>query len=306
MKILVTGALGHIGSRLIRSLDHHELVIVDNLMTQRFASIFNLPSGKEIKFLDKDVRDLTKELLLEHGPFTHIIHLAAITDATGNANNREGLFANNLESTIHIAELAHELHIPLIFPSTTSVYGSQSELVDEECMDLIPQSPYAECKLEEEAYLQARFKTGLRVTILRLGTIHGASAGMRFHTAVNKFIYQSKLNLPITVWRTALDQRRPYLGLSDAISAFQHVIDKDLFSGEVYNVVTHNWTVKEIIDSIERQNQKECKLELVDSPIMNQLSYEVSSKKFELTGFQFTGILDNDVKDTLVLLDRVK
>ena len=306
MKLLVTGALGHIGSRLIRSFNDHEMVIVDNLMTQRYASIFNLPAGNKIKFLDKDVRDLTEDLLYEHGPFTHVIHLAAITDAAGNANNREGLFANNLESTIHIAELANILDIPLIFPSTTSVYGSQSELVDEECKDLIPQSPYADCKLEEEAHLRGRFENGLRVAILRLGTIHGASTGMRFHTAVNKFIYQSKLNMPITVWSTALHQRRPYLGLSDAISAFQHVIENDLFGGDIYNVVTKNWTVKEIIDCIERQNRSKCELELVDSPIMNQLSYEVSSKKFESTGFKFSGSLDSDVKDTLALLNRVK
>ena len=179
-------------------------------------------------------------------------------------------------------------------------------MVDEECKDLVPQSPYADCKLEEEAHLLNRFDNGLRVAILRLGTIHGASTGMRFHTAVNKFIYQSKLNMPITVWSTALHQRRPYLGLSDAISAFQHVIDKDLFSGDIYNVVTKNWTVKEIIDCIERQNRSICELELVDSPIMNQLSYEVSSKKFESTGFKFTGSLDSDVKDTLALLNRVK
>ena len=47
MKILVTGALGHIGSRLIRNLPEHfpgcEIVMVDNMITQRYSSIFNLP-----------------------------------------------------------------------------------------------------------------------------------------------------------------------------------------------------------------------------------------------------------------------
>ena len=42
----------------------------------------------------------------------------------------------------------------LIFPSSTSVYGTQSKIVDEECTidDLKPQSPYAEVKLIEENY----------------------------------------------------------------------------------------------------------------------------------------------------------
>lgn len=45
MKILVTGALGHIGSRLIRDLPKHfpgcEVVMVDNMITQRYCSLFN-------------------------------------------------------------------------------------------------------------------------------------------------------------------------------------------------------------------------------------------------------------------------
>ena len=305
MKLLVTGALGHIGSQLIRSLGDQKIVVVDNLMTQRFPSLFNLPPKTGIEFINKDVKELTEHFLTEHGPFSHIIHLAAITDAAGNADNRQGLFANNLEATMHIADLSHKMQIPLIFPSTTSVYGSQSELVNEECKELFPQSPYAECKLEEEVYLQTQYKTGLRVVILRLGTIHGASIGMRFHTAVNKFIFQSKLNIPLTVWSTALDQRRPYLSLSDAINAFKHVIKNDLFDGQIYNVVTQNWTVREIIDCIERHNQEKCNLELVESPTMNQLSYEVSSKKFQLTGFHFTGSLDEDIEETLSLLNGV-
>ncbi|KKW17773.1 MAG: hypothetical protein UY57_C0010G0003 [Candidatus Kaiserbacteria bacterium GW2011_GWB1_50_17] len=38
--IVVTGGLGHIGSRLIRSLgsDFSEIRIIDNLATQRYAS----------------------------------------------------------------------------------------------------------------------------------------------------------------------------------------------------------------------------------------------------------------------------
>ena len=47
MRIVVTGALGHIGSRLIRDLPGHlrdaEIVMLDDLSTQRFPSLFNLP-----------------------------------------------------------------------------------------------------------------------------------------------------------------------------------------------------------------------------------------------------------------------
>ena len=47
MKIVVTGALGHIGSALIRQLPLHfpaaEIVMLDNMMTQRYASLSIFP-----------------------------------------------------------------------------------------------------------------------------------------------------------------------------------------------------------------------------------------------------------------------
>ena len=46
MRIVVTGALGHIGSRLIRelavALPGAEIVMVDNLATERYASLYDL------------------------------------------------------------------------------------------------------------------------------------------------------------------------------------------------------------------------------------------------------------------------
>ena len=62
MKILVTGALGHIGSYVIRQLPlsfpNSEIIIVDNLMTMRFASVFSLPSIGNYKFLVNNLTSL--------------------------------------------------------------------------------------------------------------------------------------------------------------------------------------------------------------------------------------------------------
>ena len=60
--------------------------------------------------------------------------------------------------------------------------------------------------------------------ILRLGTIFGVSRGIRFHTAVNKFCLQSATNKPLTIWKTAMYQKRPYLDINDAIRCFSFII----------------------------------------------------------------------------------
>ena len=234
-----------------------------------------------------------------------VIHLAATTDASGNIGNSEALFNNNLGSTLAITELCQNLDVPIIFPSSTSVYGSQSSLVDEQCNDLFPQSPYAECKLQEELVIKNAVAKGLKGVILRFGTIHGVSEGMRFHTAVNRFCFQTASNLPLSVWKTALHQKRPYLSLFDANRAIAHVIQKSLFAGDIYNVLTSNHTVNEIIETIEFATRSKCAINFVDNVIMNQLSYEVSSHKFEETGFQFRGNLQKDVSDTMKILSGI-
>ena len=105
--------------------------------------------------------------------------------------------------------------------SSTSVYGTQKDLVSEDCdiEDLSPQSPYANTKLKEEEFILSFSKNKtLNAVILRFGTIFGISQGIRFHTAVNKFCWQASVGLPITVWKLRT-VKRPYLDLLDASRA---------------------------------------------------------------------------------------
>jgi nucleoside-diphosphate-sugar epimerase len=124
---------------------------------------------------------------------------------------------------------------------------------------------------------------------------------MRFHTAVNKFCWQSVMGTPVTVWRTAYDQKRPYLDLVDAARAIAFIIEKDLFDGRIYNVLTLNAAVRDIVDTI-RGFVPALEVGFVDSPIMNQLSYEVSSERIRQKGFTFYGDLKRGIGDTIALL----
>ena len=194
----------------------------------------------------------------------------------------------------------------LFLISSTSVYGTQKEQVDENCSldELNPQSPYAATKLKEEDLVKRKVsEEGLEAVILRLGTIFGASPGMRFHTAINKFCWQAVMGQPLTIWKTAYNQKRPYLDLTDAIRAVAHFLEKDLFDGQVYNVVTLNSTVKEMVESIQ-VFVPNLKTEFVDSKIMNQLSYEVLNTHLDKEKFVFQGDIKQGIKDTISLLKQ--
>lgn len=306
MKIVVTGALGHIGSYVVRDLAFHfpgaEIVMVDNMMTQRFPSLFNLPAVGDFRFVEADVTASDLSHLFENAHT--VIHLAAITDAAASFDRAAQVEENNYQATLKVAEACVKVSARLIALSSTSVYGSQKDLVAEDCTadELKPQSPYAVTKLKEERLLaKLCAEEGLRATICRFGTIFGVSPGIRFHTAVNKFCWQAVMNQPITVWSTAYDQKRPYLDLIDASRAIAYIIRRDLFGGSIYNVLTHNATVRQVVDAI-REFVPDLAVSFVDNKIMNQLSYEVSCTRFLAEGFAFAGDLRRGIGETIDLL----
>jgi UDP-glucose 4-epimerase len=310
MKLVITGALGHIGSRLIHSMQSgevDEVVLIDDLSTQRYCSLFNLPEGISWRFVELDVTQDDAKLAELFAGSSAVVHLAAITNAAASFDIQEEVERVNYVGTEIVARACVQASCPLLFLSTTSVYGVSDGVVDENCPreQLKPQSPYAQSKLRAEQFLAKLGETSnLRFFIGRFGTIYGPSIGMRFHTAVNKFIWQACLGEPLSVWRTALDQKRPYLDLSDAVQAIRFIVATDLFDNQIYNVLTDNLSVRQITDAI-KQYVPDLRVELVDSPIMNQLSYTVDRSKFESRGFRFHGELDRSLRESVGLLRQL-
>jgi len=308
MKIIITGALGHIGSQLIRELPQKfsgaEIIMIDNLSSQRYCSLFNLPENGNYSFIEADVINNDLEKIFKNGDV--VIHLAALTNAEGSFERRKEVEYVNYNTTVSVANACCVTNCPMIHISSTSVYGTQKKIVDENCNsdELKPQSPYAEVKLKEENFLKSLFnEKKLNVIICRFGTICGISPGMRFHTAVNKFCWQAIMGQPLTVWETALNQKRPYLSSYDAIRAITFIINNRLFDGNIYNILAENLTVNDVIGYIKKY-VPDIKIKFVQSEIMNQLSYEVSNQRFIDKGFEFKGKVETNIKDSIELLSK--
>ena len=205
----------------------------------------------------------------------------------------------------NIIDFCHKNRSKLIHISSTSVYGKQTDLVDETCEKkyLKPQSPYADIKLIEENMLKKANKK-INYTTFRFGTISGVSKGMRFHTAVNKFCLDASLGNNITVYKTALNQFRPYLSLDDAFKVFKFTIEKNFFKNDIFNALSENCTVKNILDKIKIY-KKDINIKFVSSPIMNQLSYHVDKKKLTDEGLYLKRKIELDIKETLKVLQNI-
>lgn len=305
MRVVVTGALGHIGSRLIRELaaigPGVEVVMLDNLATERYASLYDLPGACRYEFVEGDV--LSADLVRVFTRADAVIHLAALTNGA-RTDLRDLMERVNVQGTERVARACASLGIPILFPSTTSVYGVANGVVFEDCpeADLKPQSAYAEWKLHSEELLRTLGRErGLRFVIFRMGTIFGPSVGMRFHTAVNQFCWRAVSGQPIEVWQTASHQFRPYLDLADAVRAMIFVLRHRRFDGRVYNVLTLNATVAHVVDVLA-SFVPSLRIHYIESPLMNTLSYHVDGTRFSLLGFTATGSLERGIGDTVAML----
>tara|TARA_B100000767_G_scaffold275759_1_gene315160 strand:+ start:3176 stop:4102 length:927 start_codon:yes stop_codon:yes gene_type:complete len=307
MNILITGVLGHIGSSLLDDLSKirnlRKVYLIDSARSNNLNVLFNL-KNKNIKFnfIEGDLLD-DKVLKKIKDKIDIVIHLASITNAEASFKFKKIIYINNLGIFKKICKFCIKTKARLIHLSSTSVYGPKSSLVDETCNFLTPQSPYADVKLLEEKYLKRQNKK-LRYISLRLGTITGVSKGMRFHTAVNKFCYKTILKEELPIWNNAMDQYRPYLSLSDAVKTIVYIINNDIFDREVYNTLTKNYTVRQILKMIENNNFK-VKIKKTHSPILNQSSYKVSNEKLKKFKISFNRDIKKDIRETLQLLKNL-
>ena len=301
MKLLITGGLGHIGSFFIRSpfVKQYDITIVDNLSTQRYCSLINL--RHPIYFMDRNFNTLTES---ELSSFDVVIHLAAMTDAASSFNCKDDIKKVNVDDTIDLIRKVEAAGVGLfVFPSSTSVYGGDCDVMVEDDDNLDPQSPYAESKIAIEDVLRAG---SLNYVIVRFGTIFGTSTGMRFHTAINKFCYQAALGQKITVWRQNYEHFRPYLSLIDAWSAIVHLLDRPYLWNNTYNVITDNYQLSHIISILGNiVSPNSIGIDFVDTPLLNQHSYKASSRKLLNTGWSAIGNLVYAMRATVRLFERI-
>ena len=233
MNILITGALGQIGSSLISRLKEikniKKVYIIDSLKSNNINVLFNLNLKKiKIKFIKADL--INNRILNKiNDRIDCVIHLASMTNAEASFKIKKKIFKNNYGIFKNISNFCIKKKVKLIHLSSTSVYSLKSKLVDENFEKLAPQSPYAEEKVFEEKFLNKN-KKKIKFVTLRLGTITGVSNGMRFHTAVNKFCLNTILRENIPIWGKAMKLHRPYLSLKDAVKTIIFFINEKKFN----------------------------------------------------------------------------
>ncbi|MGA2713491.1 MAG: UDP-glucose 4-epimerase GalE [Bryobacteraceae bacterium] len=172
--VLVAGGAGYIGSHTAKALAQAGLqpVILDNLCTgNRFALQFG-------PFYEGSIADagLVQEIVRRHRPLGAILFAGHAYVGESTANPRK-YFNNNVIEAIHfLNHLLDAGDLPhVVFSSSCSVYGIQSEIPISENSARDPLSPYAETKAFLEKVLRWYGSAyGLRSACLRYFNAAGA------------------------------------------------------------------------------------------------------------------------------------
>lgn len=210
-KVLVTGAGGFLGSRVVQRLG-------------RNYSVYALSrSGQPIQGAEAVAGDLRQKASLENSDALKeieiLVHLAALVPGSFSAPaDLEDLVANNVIGTKNLCEcLPSVKHVCLA--STIEVYGRPERVPVTEDSPLRPITPYGLSKLFQEEYM--RYFCGARrikLAILRFATIYGP--GEKYARAIPNFVKAAKSGQPLQI-SGAGRVKRDYVYVDDAAASIE-------------------------------------------------------------------------------------
>jgi len=226
MKIILTGALGYIGSEtLLRFAQTPAITVyaVDNdarAICDRGAYYMRYPN---IHIINCDITNLAQVKQLPQADL--IVHLAAKVGYLSSGSNPKLTEEINIRGVENIATL----NTPVIFFSTGSVYGQIGELCDETVAPN-PQSVYAKTKYCGEQIIKQ-----IEHIIFRPATAYGLSLKTRHDLIVHDLTQQAVKNQQLEIYQP--EARRSFYSVQKLAELIEFACaNYSIFKNNTYNV----------------------------------------------------------------------
>jgi NAD dependent epimerase/dehydratase len=182
-RVLVTGADGFIGSRLVEMLvskGYKVRALSQYNSFNNWGWLEDVPCKDEIEILTGDIRDphyckyITKDIDI-------IFHLAALIAIPYSYVAPDSYVDTNIKGTLNICQAAKENgNIRVIHTSTSEVYGTAQYVPIDENHPTQPQSPYSATKIAADAMAMSFYNAfDLPVTIARPFNTYGPRQSAR-------------------------------------------------------------------------------------------------------------------------------
>lgn len=293
--MLVTGAGGYVGARLVPSLiaNGYEVVAVDTYWYGK--DVLDPISSEALHVEELDIRDLPALTEAMH-EVTDVIHLACISnDPSFDLNPKLGK-SINLDAFEPLVQVAHNAGVGrFIYASSSSVYGVKEEDRVTEELSLEPLTDYSKFKAICEEILLNYQSNDFLCTVLRPATVCGWSPRQRFDLSVNILTNHAINKGKIKVFGGS--QYRPNIHIEDMVDAYLLILNSSdkLVNGKIFNVGADNLSLDQIANEVSGYTGV---TNIVHEPTDDLRSYRIDSKKIcEELGFEFKRNVGKAVAD---------
>jgi len=254
-KIVVTGACGGIGSKLVRKLldAGYEVIAIDNLYSGSWS---NVEEHRNLVKITVDITDSHNLMdALSAYDFEYCIHLAAISSLPECQIDPMRAMEVNFLATVTLVEICagKKDFRAFLFASTSAVYeGLKSDILSED-LDVNPILVYPQSKFYSELYLRSVFQSrDFPIVITRLFNVFGdLQNSMRKSPPLINYLVReiSNGNSPrLFGWNAP---PRDYISVDHVVDYFLLLLTAPAAVGRILNICTGSGlTVKQIFEIV--------------------------------------------------------
>jgi nucleoside-diphosphate-sugar epimerase len=280
-KVLITGGLGFLGSYSSEMWEKNswQVTIIDNLSANVISPEHEVV--KNCKVIIRDILDFSWEQS-EH--YDMIVHLASPVGPAGILKH-SGKMANYILSDIYWAiEGALKNNCPLIFVSTSEVYGHREQISflkeeDDKVLrgDFSVRNEYSMAKLLSEIVLENTAKvTDLKYQIIRPFNISGARQLTNGGFVLPTFVNQALKDEDITVFNSG-EQVRAFTHVIDIVEGMYMVSAAEVgYYNQIWNIGNHNniGTINELASIVKSKVASNSNIVHIDPKSIHGPLYE--------------------------------
>lgn len=259
-RVLITGALGFVGSNLARRLVAlgAEVLAVDSLIPEYGGNLFNIAGLEDrVQVNISDVRDAHSMRYLVQGQ-DFLFNLAGQTSHMDSMNDPDADLEINCRAQLSILEACRKYNpgIKVVFASTRQLYGKPDYLPVDEKHLLRPVDVNGINKMAGEWYhILYNNVYGIRSCALRLTNTYGPRMRIKDarQTFLGVWIRLAVEGKPFEVWEG--HQLRDFTFVDDASEAFLLAAANESANGEIFNLGGESViSLKELADLVVEVN----------------------------------------------------